>query len=569
MNRMLAGRYRIISQLGMGGMGITYRAWDSQRDVPIVIKMPRPELTDADSLRRFAREIDAMVTLRHDHIVPVLDHGEDGGVPFVVLRFLPGGSLADQRRLKPDGSIMPTPPGFLRLWLPAIADAIDFIHRQGVVHRDVKPRNIFFDGFWNAFLGDFGIAKVLDDSGGLVKEQTLTAATFAMGTQEYMAPELFLKTQGVKETGQVDQYALAVTAYEMLAGVRPFTGAKAHIAVEHLQMKPPSLRGAGLGLPASLCEAIARALEKKPANRFPTCAAFAAAAIAEVPALDQEPGVARLLCPKCGMVLRIPVMSGGKSGACPTCKSVMRIAPDLGALWLSSETAEEDTDDAQESGGTFAFEEDLAEAASSSRAGGTGGGWQAWWGSHNPFDSDRKRYASMILPVITAFATAAVTYEAWSVYHQGRIERLERDHAAEAAAVDRKLSQADAEIGRLRTARDDLQESLAEMEQAFASASFDDVTSITPATARSLVRFKPGALRLDGLTSLSAETAAVLARHTGVLSLNGLTRLSDDAAASLTRHKGPVLLQGLLTASPGAVRALKANADVQLPATFR
>lgn len=566
MNRMLAGRYRLISQLGMGGMGVTYRAWDGQRDVPIVIKMPRPELTDADSLRRFAREIDTMVTLRHKHIVPVLDHGEDGGVPFVALRFLPGGSLADHRRLKPDGSTMPTPPGFLRQWLPAIADAIDFIHRQGVVHRDVKPRNIFFDGFWNAFLGDFGIAKVLDDSGGLAREQTLTAATFAMGTQEYMAPELFLKTQGVKETGQIDQYALAVTVYEMLAGVRPFTGSKAHIAVEHLQMKPPSLRTAGLGLPESLCAAIERALEKKPENRFPTCAAFAAAAIADVPELDQEPGVARLLCPKCGMVLRIPVMSGGRSGACPTCKSVMRIAPDLGALWLSSETAEEDTTEEHENGGTVAFEEDLAAPQASA---GPRGGWMSWWGARNPLDSDRSRYSSVILPVITAVATAAVTYEAGSVFNQGRIDRIERERSVEIAAAERKLSQADAEIGRLRAARDDLQASLAEMEEAFAAASFDDLTSITPATARSLVRLKAGTLRLDGLTALSAETAAVLARHSGVLSLNGLTRLSDDAAASLARHKGPVLLQGLLTASPEAVRTLSTNPDARIPAKLR
>lgn len=568
MNRMLAGRYRLISQLGMGGMGITYRAWDGRRDVPIVIKMPRPELTDADSLRRFAREIDTMVTLRHKHIVPVLDHGEDGGVPFVALRFLPGGSLADHRRSKPDGSTMPTPPGFLRQWLPAIADAIDFIHRHGVVHRDVKPRNIFFDGFWNAFLGDFGIAKVLDDSGGLAREQTLTAATFAMGTQEYMAPELFLKTQGVKETGQIDQYALAVTVYEMLAGVRPFTGATAHIAVEHLQMKPPSLRAAGLGLPESLCTAIERALEKKPANRFPTCAAFAAAVIADVPELDQEPGVARLLCPKCGMVLRIPVMSGGRSGACPACKSVMRIAPDLGALWLSSETAAEGTADEQETGGAVAFEEDLAAAQGASGA-GTGGGWVSWWGGRDPLDTDRSRYSGIILPVITAVAAAAVTYEAGSVFHQGRIDRLARDHSVEIAAAARRLSQADAEIGRLQDARDDLQERLAGMETVLAAASFAELTSITPATARSLVRFKSGQLRLDGLTSLSAETAAVLARHVGELSLNGLTSLSDDAAANLARHKGSVLLQGLVTASPKAVRTLSANADVKIPAKLR
>lgn len=566
MNRLLRGRYRLIAELGVGGMGITYRAWDNDREVPIVVKMPRQEQTDEHSLRRFSREIETMVNLRHDHIVPILDHGEEDGIPFVVMRFLPGGSLADQRRVNPDGTVMPTPPGFLRFWLPAIADAIDFVHRHGVIHRDVKPRNIFFDGFWNAFLGDFGIAKVLNESGGMVQDQTLTAATFAMGTQEYMAPELFLKTKGEKETGQVDQYALAVSVYEMLAGVRPFTGSKGHLAVEHLQMKPPSLRKTALGLPPSLCMAIERALEKRPGDRFPTCAAFAAAAIQDVPPLAAEPGIARLLCPKCNMILRIPVTSGGRSGACPTCKSMMRIAPDFGALWLSTEDTADRDDTATEAASPFASEEDLVEVATAKPDSVAEPLMRRWRRISDSLLPYWLRDSEAVMPVIAAAATLGVTHSLWSVYHQGVVDTLNDRRVADTANLEQRLSKADADAEVLRNGSDTLRRGLAEMEKIVGAASFRDLNTLPPDMAQSLVRWKRGDLSLDGLTSLSDETAAVLAKHVGTLSLNGLTRLtSEEAANALSRHRGPVLLRGLLTISPAVRTILMNNGEIQLP----
>jgi len=253
----------------------------------------------------------------------------------VVMRFLPGGSLADHRRRDDDGNPLANPAGMLHFWLPAIAEALDFIHQRGMLHRDVKPGNIFFDGFWNAFLGDFGIAKVVDGTGGLAKEQTLTATMMAIGTPDYMGPELFSPKSN--PDGRADQYALAVTVYEMLCGVRPFTGSKAHIVVEHTGMQVPPLQNKGLRIPESLCVAVERALAKKPAERFSTCSEFMRAALLDVAPLSPELDTTRLLCPGCKNILKLPQKAAGRTGRCPKCREPMDVAEDLGSLWLKSE----------------------------------------------------------------------------------------------------------------------------------------------------------------------------------------------------------------------------------------
>lgn len=163
----IAGRYRIISRLGAGGMGTAYRAWDEQDGVPVVIKIPKKVyLEDPKFAERFQREIRLLRGLVHPHIVPIVDEGEYEDLPFVVMRFLPGGSLSNRRLRDERGKVRPNPPGMLLLWLPAVAEALDAIHAGGVVHRDVKPANIFFDAGWGAFVGDFGIAKIIAESDG-------------------------------------------------------------------------------------------------------------------------------------------------------------------------------------------------------------------------------------------------------------------------------------------------------------------------------------------------------------------------------------------------------------------
>jgi formylglycine-generating enzyme required for sulfatase activity/serine/threonine protein kinase len=334
----IASRYRIISRLGAGGMGVTFRAWDDDASMPVVIKFPKKALLhDAAFAERFAREIRLLQGLANTHIVPIVDVGEHGDLPFVVMRFLPGGSLSNRRLRGDDGTTQPNPPGMLHLWLPAVAEALDFVHQSGVVHRDVKPANIFFDAFWNAFLGDFGIAKIVAESDAFDREATLTATSMGIGTPEYMAPELFDTARKADIDGRADQYALAVIAYEMLAGTRPFTGASAHLIVEITTLAPPRLNRLVRDLPLSLSEAVHCALAKRPAERFPTCRGFAAALLRDVPTLADEPDLARLLCPSCSNLLKLPITAAGRKGKCPKCQTEMKVADDLGALWMLDE----------------------------------------------------------------------------------------------------------------------------------------------------------------------------------------------------------------------------------------
>lgn len=215
----LAGRYRLISSLGEGGFGVTYRAWDNWRGVPVVLKMPLAKHLGREVvLERFSREVARLRECFHPNIVPIIDDGHgDERAPYLVMRFLPGGSLADRKK--------PSEPNTLHYWLPKIANALDYIHGQGVLHRDVKPGNIFFDTRTNAFLGDFGIAKLLDDQaaesqhpqagfGAIAREeQSLTRTGCIIGTAIYMPPEAFADRPSL--TPQADQFSLAVTVYEM------------------------------------------------------------------------------------------------------------------------------------------------------------------------------------------------------------------------------------------------------------------------------------------------------------------------------------------------------------------
>jgi serine/threonine protein kinase len=334
----VADRYRIISHLGSGGMAGTYRAWDATAGVPVVIKIPRfGLLEDPRFAARFRREIHLLRELSHPHIVPIHGAGEHEGWPYVVMRFLPGGTLADRRLRDQDRRPLPNPPGMLHLWLPAVAEALDHAHAKGVVHRDVKPANIFFDADWNPCLGDFGIAKKVAETSPLDEDPDLTKTQMGIGTLDYMAPEQF--SGGRSIDGRADQYALAVVVYEIVAGIRPFHGAgeMAALIAAVLTQPAPSLAEACPRVPPTLFTAVHRGLAKKPEDRFPSCRAFATAALAGVPRLEGEPEVARLLCPQCGWMLVLPRTAGGRTGNCPKCRGAMAVAFDMSALWLLEE----------------------------------------------------------------------------------------------------------------------------------------------------------------------------------------------------------------------------------------
>ena len=333
---IVAGRYRVLARLGQGGMGVTYRAWDMEVNRPVVLKHPKPEmLANPGFLERFSRETRMMAAFSHPNVAPITTVGEHEGIPYLVMPFLPGGSLSNRRLRDDSGEPQPMHPSTLHLWLPQVAAALDYVHSQGVVHRDVKPGNVFFDGFWHAFLGDFGISKIVEETESLDREHTLTATSVAVGTHGYMAPELFAPKPVLD--GRVDQYALAVMVYEMLAGRRPFTGDTAHLIVEVTTKNVPPLRGFRRDLPRSLEEAVDQSLAKHSGDRFGSCLEFVEHALADVPPMQDEPGVARLLCPACENLLKLPTSAGGKGGRCPRCKSQMMVAEDLSAFWLKSE----------------------------------------------------------------------------------------------------------------------------------------------------------------------------------------------------------------------------------------
>jgi serine/threonine protein kinase len=556
--RLVHSRYRLIAELGAGGMGVTYRAWDTQAHVPVVVKMPKREVRqDRDVMTRFAREIDAMRAVPHESIVPITDHGDDEGCPFVAMRFLPGGSLADYRRWDEAGNPIRNPPGMLHFWLPGVAAALDHIHAKGMLHRDVKPGNIFLDGFLESYLGDFGIAKVVDESGGLAKEQTLTATRIAVGTPEYMAPELF--TPRSKPDGRADQYALAVTVYEMLAGEKPFKGDRAHIVVEHSGLPVPPLASKVPGLPQRLCTAVEKGLSKKPEERFASCNDFAAAVLAEVSVLPPEPDTVRLLCPGCKNILKLPQKAAGKTGRCPRCREAMDVAADLGSLWLETEERGGGLDTAD--GLRIVEDPSPKEIAAGTRI------WQP------------SQIAAVVTAAIVGFIAGSMTMAmtkdrvirsnkavAKPVTTDARVEVSSRRELGAATPKDPELGAAApkdpefeaftpsalASLSRLATLTDAQAEAVARYQ---GSISLRGLTTLTDSQAELLAKHR-GPLDLSGLVTLTDSQAESLAKHqeevhhekstsSGLLSLDGLTSLTDAQAESLAKHRGYLSLRGL------------------------
>ena len=369
------GRYRVDAQLGEGGMGTVFRAWDKNLSTEVVIKVPHAAmLQDAEFAARFAREISSLVKLSHPHIVKISDVGDHEGLPFAVMQFLPGGSLEDRQKSDSAADAKPLPPESLKSWLVSIADALDFVHGQGYIHRDVKPANILFDAHGHAYLSDFGIAKSAV-AGAAASSKTLTGTGMVIGTPEYMAPELIM---GQTCDGRVDQYALVVTVFEILAGRRPFEDATSTaVLVQHSTKEPPDLGSLSPDVPAGLAAAIRKGLSKSPGDRFANCRKFADAVLAAVTSVSKsdEP---KAKCPVCQKVLKLSDKLRGKEVPCPGCKSMLRVSDDLRQLTelkpdKNSGTGGAGTrvvgvrgampEVAQDSDGTFRLADDRGEAA--------------------------------------------------------------------------------------------------------------------------------------------------------------------------------------------------------------
>ena len=219
---VLGGRYRLVARIGAGGMGVVYRAWDLAADRYVVVKMPKRELLgEPKFLQRFEQELSALRSLSHTAVVPVVDVGNEQGTPFAVMPYLAGGSLKQRRLFTQDGQAAPEPPANLWRWLPAVAQALDFVHASGYVHRDVKPDNVLFDGPGKPFLSDFGVAKIVLQAEDETASRGLTGTGMALGTPAYMPPE-----QARGDTAAIgplsDVYALGGVLYHLLTGRPPF-----------------------------------------------------------------------------------------------------------------------------------------------------------------------------------------------------------------------------------------------------------------------------------------------------------------------------------------------------------
>jgi serine/threonine-protein kinase len=268
LNAVLAGRYTVERELGRGGMAFVWLARDLRHDRPVAIKVLRPELAGAIGVDRFLREVRLTARLTHPHIVPVLDSGvlpEMDGVPlpWYAMAYVPGESL--RARLEREHQL-PVDEA-LRIVEEAAA-ALHAAHRDGIVHRDVKPENLLLAG-GQVYVADFGIAKALVETGG----DRLTSTGLAIGTPVYMSPE---QASAQAVDARSDQYSLACVLYEMLAGEPPFTGPTAQALVARRLAEPVrAIRPVRPTVPVAAEAALLRALERVPGDRFPDVAAFA------------------------------------------------------------------------------------------------------------------------------------------------------------------------------------------------------------------------------------------------------------------------------------------------------
>jgi serine/threonine-protein kinase len=255
----LAGRYRIERELGHGGMATVYLAQDLKHDRKVALKVLKPDLAAVIGAERFLIEIKTTANLQHPHILALFDSGQVDGTVFYAMPFVEGESLrerlAREKQLPVDTA--------LRI-ATEIADALHYAHGHGVVHRDIKPENILVHG-GHALVADFGISLAASNTAG----SRLTETGMSLGTPMYMSPEQAIGDRAID--GRSDIYSLAAVLYEMLAGDPPYVAGTAQaIIAKVLTEKAPSARAARASVPAHVDAAIARALEKLPADRFAT-----------------------------------------------------------------------------------------------------------------------------------------------------------------------------------------------------------------------------------------------------------------------------------------------------------
>jgi eukaryotic-like serine/threonine-protein kinase len=262
----LADRYRIERELGQGGMATVYLAEDLKHRRNVALKVLKPELAAVLGAERFVQEITTTASLQHPHILPLFDSGSADGFLFYVMPFIDGETLRSkldrERQLGIDEAVTIA---------SNVADALDYAHRRGVIHRDIKPENILLhDG--RPMVADFGIALALSAAAG----GRMTETGLSLGTPHYMSPEQATAEKEI--TARADVYSLGSVLYEMLTGNPPHVGATAQqIIMRIITDTPRPVTEVRKAVPPNVAAAVSQSLEKLPADRFESAAAFAQA----------------------------------------------------------------------------------------------------------------------------------------------------------------------------------------------------------------------------------------------------------------------------------------------------
>ena len=267
--------YRVEKQLGQGGMAVVYLAHDERLDRLVALKVLAPALASDEAFRRrFIRESRAAAAVDDPHIIPVFEAGETDGLLYMAMRYVPARDVLTIMNDDP-----PLPPGRAVAVISQVASALDAAHAAGLVHRDVKPANMLVDvrpgRLDHVYLSDFGLSKKT-----LTTSVGLTGKGQFLGTPDYASPE---QIQGKPPDGRADQYGLACAAFELLTGAPPFRREEATaVMYAHLSEPPPSAVSRRADLPPAVDQVLARALAKAPADRYPSCQAFADALLQEL-----------------------------------------------------------------------------------------------------------------------------------------------------------------------------------------------------------------------------------------------------------------------------------------------
>ena len=261
--KVLADRYRLVEQIGVGGMAIVYRAIDQRTGHSVAVKVLKPEFNkDAEFVSRFQREAEAASRMTHHNIVNLLDVGMDGDNRYLVMEYVQGKTLKEVIREK--GRINPTVAAQITI---RILSALQHAHQNGIIHRDIKPQNILVHEDGHIKVADFGIARMANSS-------TLTRSDTVMGSVHYFSPE---QASGQAADVTSDIYSVGVVLYEMLTGRVPFDGdSTVAVAMQHLHARPAPIETIAPEVPLAICHVCMMAMEKNPKYRYQSAREMAA-----------------------------------------------------------------------------------------------------------------------------------------------------------------------------------------------------------------------------------------------------------------------------------------------------